>query len=234
MSSKQNIEVTSGQVHPTKYGIILFPGFQLLDVFGPLDALSVLSTRVKLDPLIIIAETLDPVYSGSAQSMWNSAGSDFGASVVPTHTFETVPDDLEVLLVPGGSGAVQPGADDRRVEFIKKTYPKLKYLVTICNGVGLAAQAGVLDGKRATADKAIWVRTTSLGPSVNWVKTARWVADGNIWTSSGVSAGLDVTLGWIAEVFGEETAREVANVQEYEWKNDANWDVFGFIWGDGM
>ena len=220
--------------YPTKIGTVIFPGFQLLDICGPLDALTVLALKFKLDPLVIIAESLEPVSSRVTDTEWNQTGSRFGASLVPTHTFETAPDDLEVLIVPGGIGALRPGPDNRVVEFVRKTYPKLKYLITVCNGVGYAAQAGVLDGKRATADKAIWVRTTSLGPKVHWVKTARWVVDGNVWTSGGVSAGLDVILAWIAHVFGESEAREVANIEEYEWRNDANFDVFAFIWGDGL
>ena len=49
-----------------------------------------------------------------------------------------------------------------------------------------------------------------------------------------MSAGIDVTLAWFAAVFGEREAREAANIQGYKWKNDANWDIFRFIWGDGL
>lgn len=76
---------------------------------------------------------------------------------------------------------------DPAVEFIRKTYPKLKYLLTICTGAGVAAKAGVLDGKRATTNKAAWNETVKLGPKVKWVSPARWTIDGKIWTSSGVS-----------------------------------------------
>ena len=58
--------------------------------------------------------------------------------------------------------------------------------------------------------------------------------DGNIWTSGGVSAGIDVTLAWFAAAFGEREAREVASIRGYQWKNDANWDIFRFIWDDGL
>ena len=73
-----------------------------------------------------------------------------------------------------------------------------------------------------------------MGPNVQWVKTARWVVDGNCWTSGGVSAGIDVTLAWIKEVFGEERARKTANIMEYEWKDDKSWDPFAYVWAEDI
>ncbi|TFK79897.1 class I glutamine amidotransferase-like protein, partial [Polyporus arcularius HHB13444] len=117
------------------------------------------------------------------------------------------------------------------VSFIEKTYPKLKYLITICNGVELAARAGVLDGKRATGNKDTWQTTIAVRPQVHWVRVARYVVDGNCWTSGGVSAGIDATLAWIAHLYGEEVARKGANLMEYEWRDDRNWDPFAYIFG---
>ncbi len=84
----------------------------------------------------------------------------------------------------------------------------------MCNGAGLAARAGVLDGKRATTNKSVWARTIALGPKVKWVAEARWVTDGNVWTSSGVSAGIDVTIAFISAVYGEVNATNIANGME--------------------
>ena len=58
--------------------------------------------------------------------------------MAPTHTFEIAPGDLEVIVVLGGFGAIEPRSDNRVVQFVKKTYPKVKYLITICHGVGFA------------------------------------------------------------------------------------------------
>lgn len=68
-------------------------------------------------------------------------------------------------------------------------------------------------------------------PDVDWVAKARWVADGNIWTSSGISAGIDVTFAWIAEVFGEDTAQLIADRSEYERNIDALNDRYAERWG---
>ncbi|KAI1785749.1 class I glutamine amidotransferase-like protein [Ganoderma leucocontextum] len=226
MSAEQ---ATAGSI--SKIGVAVFPGFELLDTFGPLEALFTLSFDHKID-LYVIATTLDTVYSGTSNPLMNKKGSRFGVTVVPTHTHETVPDDLEVLLIPGGIGVMEETAGPT-VEFVKKTYPKLKYLITVCNGASVAATAGVLDGKRATTNKAAWKIATAAGPNVNWVKTARYVVDGNCWTSAGVSAGIDVTLAWISKIFGEEKARFVANGMEYEWRDDPNWDPFAYMFGEG-
>lgn len=127
-------------------------------------------------------------------------------------------------------GALEPTIAGA-VEFIKKVYPSLKYLITVCNGSVLAALAGVLDGKRATTNKQLWKLNTEARKEVNWVARARWVVDGNIWTSSGVSAGIDVTFAFIGAVYGAEVADEVATMLEYERHTDPSWDPFAELAG---
>ncbi|KAF2124311.1 class I glutamine amidotransferase-like protein [Dothidotthia symphoricarpi CBS 119687] len=143
---------------PTKFGIILFPGFQLLDATGPLDALNLLATSHPLT-LSIIAETLTPVSTRTdPQTM---VGSVFAQSIVPTHTFSTAPRDLEVLILPGGLGTRDGSAMEAVVEFLRgygiakwgKGADKGKWVVTVCTGSEVLARTGVLDGKRATTNK---------------------------------------------------------------------------------
>ncbi|KAI0722557.1 class I glutamine amidotransferase-like protein [Earliella scabrosa] len=219
---------------PRKLGVLVFPTFQPLDVFGSIDALQILSWGHKLD-LYMIGPTLDPVSTATLDPAWNTSGSQFGVTIQPTHTYDNIPDDLDVLLVPGGAGAFRSTANiEPMVEVIKKVYPRLKYLIGVCNGSGLLAEAGVLDGKRATTTKPFWKKTTAMGPNVNWVHRARFVVDGNIWTSSGVSSGIDLTVAWIAHVYGQEEAQRIANQMEYMWNSDPNQDPFVDIFGEGM
>ncbi|KAM5530780.1 hypothetical protein V8D89_015555 [Ganoderma adspersum] len=87
--------------------------------------------------------------------------------------------------------------------FTWKAYSTSKHLITICNGASVVAMAGVLDGRRATTSKVVWKTATAVGPKVDWVKMARYIVDGNCWTPTGIGAGMDVTLAWIARVYGE-------------------------------
>lgn len=146
----------------------------------------------------------------------------------PTHTLTTVPDDLDVLIIPGGLGTRSPLINST-IDYIAATYPKVKYLITVCTGSALAARAGILDGKRATTNKASWDSSVATGPKVKWVPSARWVVDGNVWTSSGVSAGIDATLAFIEEMYGRDNATYVTNLMEYERNEDSSRDPFAEV-----
>ncbi|KAF2747227.1 class I glutamine amidotransferase-like protein, partial [Sporormia fimetaria CBS 119925] len=222
---------------PTRIGILLFPGFQLLDVTGPLD---ILSTHAATTPLhlSLLSSSLTPV--STSHHVHAEAGSAFGASLVPTRTFDSAPDDLEVLIVPGGIGCRKPENVHAVIEFIRKYYAahnaaqgkgELKWVLSVCTGSDILAQAGVLEGRRATTNKRRFGWVKERNPGVNWVAKARWVADGDVWTSSGISAGMDLTLAWIAEVWGEETAEFLADATEYERNREPGNDRFAERWG---
>lgn len=214
---------------PLKFGVIVHRGFQALDVFGPLDALNVLSQVYPMQ-LFVIAETMDPVSTKIPESLkLTPPGSDFAQSICPTHTFDTAP-SMDVLIVPGGAGNRIPEIVKPAIDYIARIYPSLKYLLTVCTGSRLVAEAGVLDGRRATTNKAAFARTIAYRPQVEWVRNARWVVDGNIWTASGVSAGIDLTLAFIGEVYGEEVATKVTNVLEYDRHADPAWDPFADLY----
>lgn len=140
---------------PQKYAVALFTGFQALDVFGPLDALNLLSSSTPLD-LYVLSTTLDPVSTIASPPTPGI----IGQSIVPSHTYKDAPTDIEVLLVPGGRGTRNLELTQPVVDFIKATFPSLRYLLTVCTGSSLAARSGVLDGKNATSNKNAfdWVR----------------------------------------------------------------------------
>ncbi|KZV86350.1 class I glutamine amidotransferase-like protein [Exidia glandulosa HHB12029] len=214
-------------VPPVNIGYVVFPSFQALDVFGPLDPLNMLSMTVPLN-LSIIAGSLDPV---NTRPVSMATPSFFGESIVPSHTFADPPKNLDVLIVPGGLGTRAPIEQlQPAIDFIKTQYPDLKYLISVCTGATLLARAGVLDGRRATSNKAAWAFVKSTGPNVEWVPQARWVVDGNIWTTSGVAAGIDGIFAWIGHVWGEDTSLRIANLIEYERHTDPSWDPFAIVW----
>lgn len=133
-------------------------------------------------------------------------------------------------LVPGGLGTSSPDLE-AELDFIRRVYPSLRYLITVRSGSALAARAGILDGRQATTNKATFANLVKEGPHTRWIAQARWVVDGNVWTSSGVSAGIDATFAWIKHVWGEDVAEEVANHMEYERHLDASWDPFAVVHG---
>ncbi|KAM3513139.1 hypothetical protein MY11210_003164 [Beauveria gryllotalpidicola] len=220
-STKQNA--------PTKYAVLLFPGFQALDVFGPLDALNTLSAFHHVE-LSVIAASNSPVST-------NFVGI-YGTSerVVPTHTRHDAPSDIEVLLVPGGLGYMEVVGLLPVVEFMRNTFPRPRNLLTVCTGSFIAARAGVLDGRNATSNEVAFDSAWLNGPLVNWQRKARWVNDGNIWTSSGVSAGIDMMLAYVSDQYGDDVAEYIAKDMEYVRNRDPSNDSFSDTmgWTDGI
>ena len=97
---------------------------------------------------------------------------------------------------------------------------------TVCTGSALLARTGLLDNRPATSNKLAWNWVLQQGPRVQWIRQARWVDDGTIITSSGVSAGIDMALSLIARLNGRELALASARNMEYRWHEDAGDDPF--------
>jgi len=136
--------------------------------------------------------------------------------------------DIEVLIVPGGGGTRANMTEE--IEFVKQIYPGLKYIISVCTGASILARAGILDGKRATTNKRSFAWVASTGPNTTWVPTARWVEDGNIWSSSGISAGIDVTYAWVSHVYSDPVADYMSESLEYDRQIDEHHDPYGKIW----
>lgn len=206
----------------------MYDSFDSIDAFGPIDVLFYLSLMKPLN-LSIMAETMDPVWMRPASPALSKAGSRFTVSINPTHTYHKPPRDIDVLLVPGGMGVRSGNSSVPAVRFIRKAYPAVKYLLTVCTGAGVAAKAGVLDGKRATTNKAAWNETVKMGPNVRWVSPARWTIDGNVWTSSGVASGLDLIFEFIDAKYGKEVSRKIQSKVEFVRAEDACDDPFAAL-----
>jgi hypothetical protein len=91
---------------------------------------------------------------------------------------------------------------------------------------GVLAAAGLLDGYRATSNKRAFDWAVEQGPRVEWVREARWVEDRDRWTSSGVAAGIDMSLAIIAALHGAETASKLSRAIEYQWHRESSIDPF--------
>ena len=103
---------------------------------------------------------------------------------------------------------------------------KAPRFMSICTGSALLAKTGILNGKRATSNKRVFKWVTEQDNEVLWVREARWVRDDHLYTSSGVSAGIDMTLGFIEDLMGKDKAREISQSIEYFWNQNSQYDPF--------
>jgi transcriptional regulator GlxA family with amidase domain len=200
---------------PRTVGAVLFPGFELLDVFGPLEAYGIIRGWFTLT---LVAEQAGPVPSAQ------------GPQAQAEHAFGDCP-KLDVLLVPGGMGTRKEVGNIALLDWLVRRAAETEVVTSVCTGAGLLARAGILDGRRATTNKRSFQWVVEQGPRVEWVREARWVEDGKFVTSSGVSAGIDMTLAVIARLAGREASEQAATAMEYEWHRDAGWDPFAKVWG---
>jgi transcriptional regulator GlxA family with amidase domain len=202
---------------PLTVGIVLFEGFELLDVFGPCEAYG----SHHLDgafKLVTVAANDGRV--ASAQ----------GPSAVADFALDTAP-HLDLLLVPGGIGTRREVDNPALLDWLRTRSAGAALVTSVCTGAALLARAALLDGLRATTNKRAFAWVVSQGPAVNWIKQARWVEDGKFATSAGVSAGIDMALALIARIVNADAAEAVALTMEYEWHRDPAWDPFAKIHG---
>lgn len=198
-----------------KLGMILFDGFELLDVFGPLEMFGMLKDRVDI---LMIADRAGPVRSGAGPQ----AVADFGFADAPK---------LDIVMIPGGIGTRRGVNNTGFMESLKTLARATPQVATICTGSGLLAKTGLIDGVKATSNKMAWKWATAQGAKVAWVPQARWVEDGKYISSSGISAGTDMALGLIAKMYGRDMAQWVAHRAEYRWNEDATDDPFAAMNG---
>jgi cyclohexyl-isocyanide hydratase len=174
---------------------VLLPNITQLDLTAPYEVFA----RVPNNQLQLVAHSMDPVRT------------DRGLMLMPTATFETCT-DVEVVCVPGGPGQVEAMEDDRVLDFLRRAAEGARYLTSVCTGALLLGAAGLLRGRRATTH---WSALDQLAMFGAEPVTARYVFDGPIATSSGVSAGIDFGLAMVAELCGEAQARAIALGLEY-------------------
>lgn len=205
------------QTQALAVGAVMYPGFEMLDLFGPLEMLSLLGPqRVRIH---MLAESDTPVPTAMGQAV------EAGPRLAVDATFADAP-ELDILLVPGGFGTLPQLENETLLAFLAARGERARFLCSVCTGSLLLARAGLLEGRRATTNKQFFALTSRVPAQTEWVQAARWVVDGNRFTSSGVSAGMDMTLALIAEVWDEATATEVADSAEYSWHRDADSDPF--------
>lgn len=192
---------------------ITFNSFETLDLFGPVEVLGRLKEHFSIE-----FYSLDGGIITSSQSV-----------PVVTRPFSEVNASGYILLVPGGAGVVNLVKDSGFIDRLKALALDAEFVLTVCTGSILFSKTGLLDGKKATSNKRLFSWTYKESPAVNWIKKSRWIREGNIYTSSGISAGIDMTLGFVSGLLGYDIARQQSLEIEYDWKEDPSWDPFSDI-----
>jgi len=199
----------AAKVKTKKLAIVLFPRFETLDVFGPVEMWG------RLDDYEIVTVSEHGGTITSAQ----------GIDTVIDYSFENAP-QFDIIMIPGGMGTRTEVNNPVMLDFLRKQDEGTEYTTSVCTGAAVLAKAGLLDGRKATSNKMAWVFATSQDKDVLWQPSARWVEDGKYVTSSGISAGIDMALALIEDLEGREKADYVAKTAEYIWNDDPSDDPF--------
>lgn len=185
----------SPQIQPLQIGMVIFPRMTLLDLAGPQLAL------FGHGPIHLLSETLDPVMTDS------------GIAILPTMTFDDCPLALDILFVPGGSGAFEAVDDARVIAFLQEHGATARYITSVCTGSVLLAAAGLMDGYKATTH---WATIPILEEFGVEVVKERVVIDRNRISGGGVTAGIDFGLTLLAQLRGDTAAKCSQLMMEYD------------------
>jgi transcriptional regulator GlxA family with amidase domain len=190
---------------PRQVAIALFDGVQSLDVTGPLEVLAGaerLPHAQRPDSRGYEIRTL----SVSGAPLRTSSG----LTIVPDGRLEDVADPIDTLIVPGGRGARAAAGDERLLGWIAETAARARRTASVCTGAFPLAAAGLLDGRRATTHWAAAEALARQFPRVEVDPDPIFVRDGRVWTSAGVTAGMDLALALVEEDLGREAALSIA------------------------
>jgi cyclohexyl-isocyanide hydratase len=175
-------------------GMVLFPNLTQLDLTGPYEVFG------RIAKVLLIAESLAPVKS------------DNGLVLTPDETFDTSP-QVDLLFVPGGRGIFEAIQNNRLLNFLKQQAVNAKYITSVCTGSLVLAAAGLLNGYKATTH---WLSQDLLKLFNVEVTEERVVIDRNRITGGGVTAGIDFGLSVVAKIYGENAAKEIQLMMEYD------------------
>ena len=190
--------------------VLLFEDFETLDVFGPVEIFGRLKGHYKVS------------FCSMPGGLIKNA---HGISMV-TEKIEDVKYAIDVLIIPGGHGTRVEINNSLFIDKIREVASLSKFVLTVCTGSALLAKTGLLDTRMATSNKKAFDWVITQGEKVNWIRKARWTKDGKFYTSAGVSAGMDMSLGFLADIHGIDFARKVAFEIEYNWIENMEEDNF--------
>ncbi len=200
---------SAAQTRRSQVGILIFEDVEVLDFCGPFEVFSITTEEgqsgdeAQLYDVHIVAETRELVRCRN------------GLLVQPHHSIDDHP-NLDIVVVPGGRGTRRERSNPRVLAWIKVQHERVGLMTSVCTGAFLLAANGLLDGKSATTHWASidWFRET--WPAITVRDDERFVDEGGIITSAGVSAGIDMALHVVERMHGPSVARQSARHMEYD------------------
>ena len=213
LSSNLNAQKSNQEIQEkktTEIAFILFDDYETLDVFGPAE---------------IFGRLVD-IYHLKFYSLEGGIVTNRHRVPIVTEKLDNLKTKPGIVLIPGGMGTRKEVHNPLLLEKIEQLSKSSNYVLTVCTGSALLSKTGLLNGKEATSNKRAFSWVMSQNDQVVWDKKARWKIDGKYYTSSGVSAGMDMSLGFLADRHGLEFARNVAKQIEYHWTEDKDNDNF--------
>jgi len=189
--------------------VTLFDDVDTLDFTGPLEVFSITGQRAT-GPVPFTAAT-------AAERQSPPITTRSGLRITPYYTFAKTP-QADILVIPGGLGARHEQRNPAMLEFIKRQAEDAELVVSVCTGALLLGAAGLLDGKRATTHHHALDELAAVAPGCDIVSGVRYVDNGQIITSGGITAGIDTALYIVQRLLGQPTALETARHLEYVWE----------------
>lgn len=191
---------------PWKVCIFLFDDVEVLDFAGPFEVFSVTHLENGEQPFQVktVSETGGPIIACN------------GLKVQPDYSFATMP-DADILVIPGGRGAREQEIHKEQViAWIAGQMKQVQLMTSVCTGALLLAKAGLLEGKKATTHWSSLERLAKEFPEVSVQHGVKFVDEGHIVTSGGISAGINMSFHIVQRLLGAETARQTAKRMEYD------------------
>jgi transcriptional regulator GlxA family with amidase domain len=182
-------------------GIVIYPDAEELDWAGPYEVFAMAAMGKDLS-VVTIAEKEGPVRCAK------------GLRVLPDHTFATAP-PLDLVLVPGGQGSRVEMDNPVMIDWLKKASEPCRWVTSVCTGSILLCRAGLANDCNVTTHWGYIEQLRELAPNVTVQENVRYVRDGRIVTSAGVSAGIDMSLWLVGQILGAEHAKSTQRMMEY-------------------
>ncbi len=198
---------------PINVGILIFDEVEVLDFCGPFEVFSV-ARRVGVGSQDEVNRPFAVFTIAQKSDIVKARG---GLLVQPHFNLENHP-PIDVLVVPGGWGTRREVDNPVIIEWLAKVSSETKLNTSVCTGAFLLGKIGLLDGKSATTHWLSLDRLEQTFPQVQVVRNTRWVDQGNIVTSAGISAGIDMSLHLVEKLLGREVAEQTAQQMEYVWQ----------------